>query len=889
MGIPAMPGTTNDTMGSPTFDMLLKKPNTFQRLSDDIYVRSNLTRLQTVYWIGYLLRGKSPVYNTIYTYTIEGDISEVMFVEAFNALVRQTDSLRVVFMEDEGIPRQQILDTIPGDLEIVDFSRESSPEDSYRSWLQERASRAVDLSVCSYDSALVRISDQKYLWYYNQHHILVDANSFIVLFRRLAENYSFLLRGEHPLLTGCPQFMDYVKHERASRLSSSSARAEEYWGNKLSSGSEPLIFFGNLPTKSSTHVRRLSYDLGESRSRDLRAMAHRNEIFSVSEDYSLYCLLGGLFFLLLHQLSGSRRLGLITPLDNRMNAAFQRTAGLLLDFYPLIVELDQDGTLQDLIARVKREMRAVVMNSPFGYAQDLNSPVFDVMFNTYAVPALELEGSAVLAERVHPGHGTESLALHVTDMEATGNLVLHFDLHEDVFPADKDRQEVMRTYIELLESFLKDPARPLSAVRSRRVKSNGRGSAAESDIHLVNHLDFESAGKVPPKDLLEFQIFQAWRSVFGEKLIGVNDDFFALGGNSWLAVRLLVEIERLTGKYLPLTSLLKAATIAAQAKVIRQETGGDLWSSVITIQPGRGKRPIYFAPGAAENGLAVARIARHLGEERPVFMFQIPLDLADNRAEPLRLEDIAENYVAELLKLQPAGPYLLGGYSAGGLVALEAAQQLKRQGHKVDLLVVIDVPAQGQLYGFLRNVIHQLRRFLCLSPRTERKIFLVLRDTIFRFEYFIQKGSYEMLEEISRRLARFLRADPHEKMLLLKKRMGVGDSPVTTEIILPGSEEEGDWAWMEYDRHMREHFNLVNEAVKCYVPQPYDGRVLLFRSTMGYRRPEMRMADPLMGWKKMVRGKLDVHVIPGNHLKIVREPAVKQLGEILRSCLDVLG
>lgn len=852
-------------------------------------MRSNLTRLQTIYWLGYVLRGKSPIFNTVYTYTIDGNILEDLFVEAFNALVLQSDSLRIVFSEGDHIPRQEVLAAIPKALEIVDFSLESHPEDEFRSWLQERASRVIDLSLCSYDSALAKISDRKYIWYFNQHHILIDASSFIVLFRRLAENYSLLIRGENPVLEGHPKFMDYVAYERQTRETARTEKKEQYWANKLNQQPEPINFSGEIALKRSTHVRRISFDLGEARSQRLREAARRKEIFSVSEDFSLYCLLGGLFFTLLHKLSSNRRLGLITPLDNRFNPGFQRTAGLLLDFYPLIIEVDRNLTIQDLIAWVKREMRAVMMHSPFGYAQDMSSPVFDVMFNTYTVPALSLEDIRVLVERFHPGYGTESLALHVTDMQVTGRFGLHFDLHEDVFPTEEDRHDVVQNYIELLDSFLNNPRISLSSISSRPAKSNGRFSSAVHGIDSVNHLDFDSAGKVPPKDLLEFQIFQAWRSIFGEKLIGVNDNFFALGGNSWLAVKLLVEIERLTGKYLPLTSLIKAATIADQAKVIREESGGDLWTSVITVQAGSGKRPIYFAPGAAENGLAVARVARHLGEERPVYMFQIPIDLPDKQKEPLRIEDIARKYVEELLKMQPTGPYILGGYSAGGLVALEAAQQLKRKGQEVDLLVVIDVPAQGRLYGVLQKVISKICRSLRLPPRRERRIFLSFRDALFRLEYFLRKGFYERLMDVSRRLARFLRAKPGEKALLLRRKITKIGRGGSIENILPGSEEEGDQAWMEFDRHMREHFKLVNEAVKCYIPRAYEGHVLLFRSTMGYRRPEMRMADPLMGWKKLVHGKLDVHVIPGNHLQIVREPGVKQLGEILRSYLDLLG
>lgn len=860
---------------------------TSRMVSEEIHARSNLTQLQTLYWLGQTLRGKSPVFNTVYTYTIDGNISEERFAEAFHSLVLQSDALRIVFDEEEDIPKQRVLNIVPREMEFIDLSGESQAEAVFQVWLRERTSHEFDLFNCSYDSALVKLSDHQFVWYFNQHHILVDASSFTILFQRLADVYSRLSQGEELALEEPPQFMDYVAYERESRRKAVSEKAREYWEKRLNPGPEPLTFFGFAPVKTSTRVRRVSYDLGEALSWKLRRATRREEIFSVSEEFSHYCVFGGLFFALLHKLSGRRRLGLVTPLDNRFNARFQDTVGLLLDFFPLLMQVDGTETLLDFVLKVKREMREVMSHYPYGYDLDSSSPAFDVMFNTYTIPALQLAGHPVFPERVHPGYGTESLALHVTDVQASGSFVLHFDLHEDVFPTDDVRQQVIQIYLDLLEAFLASPDSLLSSIRDWQVKSHA-DTALIVEAGSVNHLDFELAGKVPPKDLLEFQIFQAWQSIFGERLIGVNDNFFELGGNSWLAVRLFVEIERLTGKYLPLTSLIKAATIAEQAKIIRQETGGGLWSAVVTIQSGGGRRPIYFAPGAAENGLAVARIARHLGEERPVFMFQIPIDLSDTQEKPLRIEEIAQQYVRELLKLQPEGSYIVGGYSAGGLVALEAAQQLKRLGKNVDLLVVVDVPAQSAHYGILQRIIHRLGRWLHLHPRRERKLFLFFRDAFFRLDYFLSKGLYEMLADTGTRLARFLRADWQGKVLLVMNKLNPVEPTPITEKILPGSVEEGDQAWMDFDRHMREHFKLVNEAVKCYIPKPYAGHVLLFRSTMGYRRPEMRMADPLMGWKKLVTGKLDVHVIPGNHLHIVREPGVKQLGEILKSYLDAL-
>jgi thioesterase domain-containing protein len=259
---------------------------------------------------------------------------------------------------------------------------------------------------------------------------------------------------------------------------------------------------------------------------------------------------------------------------------------------------------------------------------------------------------------------------------------------------------------------------------------------------------------------------------------------------------------------------------------------------------------------------------------------------------------MAAHYLIAMRKVQPKGPYLLGGYSAGGIIALEVAQQLKQQGEEVALLAVIDVPAQSPKYRYLSRLIHWLSALARIKPERERKLFLFFRDLIFRLEYFFRRGLSDFLKENLARAGRLVRPGNVERGELLRRNYtrirgkvrGGREIPAgvqaSTAVGRAGSEEEGDQAWQAYDRHMREHFVIVNEAVKCYIPQTYPGRVALFRSSVGYRRPEMRVADPHMGWGKIAADGLDFYIVPGNHLQIVREPSVKILGEQLKELLD---
>jgi thioesterase domain-containing protein/acyl carrier protein len=611
-------------------------------------------------------------------------------------------------------------------------------------------------------------------------------------------------------------------------------------------------------------------------------------VYTVSEELSLYNIFGGMLYVEMAGLSGSGRLGVVTPVHNRFTEGFRQTVGLLLEFCPLQVAVRGSDTLEGVVRKMRQETRETLGYYQYGSGMALQSQAYDVMYNTYREPRLELGGSEVEAERVHAGHGSESLALHVTDVEAQGEFVLHFDFHEDVF-VEEERERVKGEYLRLLDAYLENPQQSVTGFLTQEY--NELITDQKSEAFGEQFLEFNLPGQVPPKDLLEFKILRVWQEILGTQAIGVNDNFFEAGGNSWLAVRLFVEIEKATGSYLPMNTLLRAATVSDLAKVIRQEMGSDIWSTVITIQPGKELTPIYFAPGAAENGLAVARLARYLNPDQPVYMFQIPLG-TEGHENLVRIEDMASHYVTALLHHQPQGPYILGGYSAGGLVALEVSQQLIKQGQAVALLTILDVPAQSPNYSVVQEFARRVSDVLNLDQRQERRLFLFLRDIIFRLDYFLHKGFKEWITGWLSRVQKIFRSSGEERNALVRRKLGVSGaqlksgSQVQNLWVSARTEDEGDLAWKDYDRHMREHFEAVNEAVKCYIPRPYPGRILLFRSSVGYRRAEMRIADPMMGWKRIAKGGLEMFVVPGNHLQIVREPNVSSMGETLRTCLE---
>jgi thioesterase domain-containing protein/acyl carrier protein len=197
--------------------------------------------------------------------------------------------------------------------------------------------------------------------------------------------------------------------------------------------------------------------------------------------------------------------------------------------------------------------------------------------------------------------------------------------------------------------------------------------------------------RVPPRNDLERDLAAIWEDLLDVRPVGIQDDFFALGGHSLLVLRLLARIEKQLGIQLPPAILFTAPTIEKLASILREGRGPET-GPLVVLFPGGDRPPIVWAHAAAGTVTAYAEIARRLHDaapDRPVWALQAPADL------PATLEELAAGHVTALRAAQPEGPYHLAGWSFGGVVAFEIARQLRAAGAEVALLALIDTRAPG--------------------------------------------------------------------------------------------------------------------------------------------------------------------------------------------------
>ncbi|MFM1945472.1 MAG: Nonribosomal peptide synthetase DhbF [Verrucomicrobiota bacterium] len=334
---------------------------------------------------------------------------------------------------------------------------------------------------------------------------------------------------------------------------------------------------------------------------------------------------------------------------------------------------------------------------------------------------------------------------------------------------------------------------------------------------------------------VERRLASIWAEVLRLPSVGVEDDFFDLGGHSVLAVKLFNRIEEEFGVRLPLATLFRAPTVEQLARELPETNDEErAWSCLVTIQQGSEGTPLFFVHGAGGNVLLYRELARQLGRDRMIYGLQS--QGLDGVSQPLEsVEDMAQLYLKEIRKVQPRGPYLLGGYCMGGTVAYEIAQCLRRTGEVVERLFLMDT------YNFTE------------ATQTGR------------VSYLLQRMGFHL---------RNLAGLPMGQLkLYLKEKLRIA--------------LDGEWrnllGGIDAYRAAGGQLQMKNElAAEAYSPQLYRGPVTVFKPRVNYAC----YSDPSLGWSKLIPEELQVIELPVNPHAMLVPPCVATLAEEIRAQLS---
>ena len=339
-----------------------------------------------------------------------------------------------------------------------------------------------------------------------------------------------------------------------------------------------------------------------------------------------------------------------------------------------------------------------------------------------------------------------------------------------------------------------------------------------------------------PRNETEKQLIEIWAQTLKlePEKIGINDSFFELGGHSLLAPQLFSTIEQRLGRRLPLGVLYSSPTIEAMAKAFSPDA---FLSSVLVPFAPVGDGPKFFCvhPGGGAVMLYKA-LADHLLPALRLYGLQAPGVM--DAEQPLRsIESMARRYVDELRAEQPHGPYHVGGYSLGGIVAFHMATILMREGEEVATLAVIDCAPQGSVSA--------------LDPRVALTFFARAIGISMREEDVPELRYDETIKYVARRVA--------------------------CKTVAFGTEEEV----VALLRRVLRLADVMMQAWQRYQPRPYPGALVLLKAAEGMGETYRFNPDSAYGWASLAEGPLMVADVPGTHETMVLEPNVRELARTL--------
>ncbi|HDZ3282917.1 TPA: AMP-binding protein [Bacillus cereus] len=342
--------------------------------------------------------------------------------------------------------------------------------------------------------------------------------------------------------------------------------------------------------------------------------------------------------------------------------------------------------------------------------------------------------------------------------------------------------------------------------------------------NLTIHRENNFSTPIIPRDEIEYQLIKIWQDVLQIEDVYVNDDFFNRGGHSLLVIKLVSKIREKFGKEIKVSTLIKNPTLEGIACLIRDKH--DMTKSVAALVPLQEseKSPFFCVHPFMGNVFCYIQLARLLKNHCSFYGLQNPL-IEKEEIDELTLPELIQLYIEEIKRVQPEGPYRLGGWSLGGAIAYEIATVLKNQGEEVELLILMDTKVPSE------------------QDRKTREDMLSYIS-----EHFIPRDLTEQEEGLV-----------HKQDMLVERLIMEGVLPPDANL-------------MNLKQVINAHRKCLNLMAEDDLI-PYFGEVIYFSAEEG--------KELFTDWGPLLKGRVNRYSVPGSHEEIVDFPAVEKIAKYL--------
>lgn len=807
------------------------------------------------------LQPNTSVHNILHSFRLVGQLNRTALQQSLNEIARRHEILRTVFKSEYGQPVQVILPDAPIAIDYVDLrdrvAEQQPAEVEKRAVAQAEA--PFDLSQAPlWRVALLQLAEQEYVLLRTIHHIVFDGMSHSVFVRELGALYAaFAVDKPSPLLDLPVQYVDFAWTQRQWLQGEVLTDQLNYWQQRLSGTVPPLALPTDYPRQQST-----SYQ-GGMQSRLLSAdLTRRLKALGAEQGVSLFVVLFAAFNTLLHQHTGQEDLVICSPVVGRQQAELRGLIGYFNNVVVLRTDLSENPTFCALLEQISESFleQTSYQDTPLQLIADLpnlkRTPLTRALFALQNAPIPPLALSELSVSSVFVNREIANFDISLSLAEKDGQLTAALQYKTELF-GSATIEWLLERYETLLNQIVQNPDLKLSDLPSFK--------PAEPPLELSSGLLANTTAAVP-RNACEEKLVQIWQDVLGLTSVGIHDNFFELGGHSLLAVKLFHEIERCSGKQLPLSTLLTAPTVAQLALYLEPSDQPQSQDVIVPLKPGSGT-PLFLIHDGDGETLLYQCLADQL--PMPVYGIQ-PYRCAQHPILHTRIEEMVAYYIEKIREVQPQGPYCLGGLCAGGVLAFEVARQLQLQGQTIGLVAIFDAA----------------------DVQAEKKAGYIANQRRDSFSKVFQEGKH---------------LKPYQRGLLILNRVR---QKATNLIVYEAQKryqtlhDQAQLKFFQYglDRKWSLPRCLQNIPVRTilvwaqedYVPDTVlQGEVLLFRATeissdlhgtviddTPYRS---LYADPLLGWEQRVTSGVKAYDIPGGHSSMLQLPYVEAIATILHN------
>ena len=794
---------------------------------------------QQRFWFLEQFHPGNPGLNVAVRWQMRGAVTDAAVEYAFQTLIERHEILRTRFIDDDGEPRQLIMPALAAKITRVDLSR-LSPEQ--RATEQDaiglrEAQRPFDLQTGPpVRLAMLRLDETAVVIMLTMHHIATDGWTMGILSHEFGVLVSDAMTGATtPLPPIDLQFADFALWQSDMVAGNAFAADGDYWRTVLTG----MPRFEVTPDKPRPATLGTA---GDFRLRNVApALMDPVEAMARRQGQTMYSVAATALAMALAAETGNADVVIGTQVAGRDELLLEPIAGLFIN--TLVLRLDLTGAKSGREANeiCRRAVDGALAHQCYPFeklVETLNPPRDPSRTPLYSV-------NFTLIRPVVQSEKFNAVDLISLPSQLTG---AQYDLLFFMVKRDDGWRMVCESSSALYATSTPDRilARWEAALRQLL-------EAPDASLHPVAETARVPDAATPAKAnsvSLETDVLAVWRELLGRDDITPRSHFFESGGHSLLALRLLARIGRLTGEPIPVAVLFQNPVLGDFVAAISGASSKIIDPAIARIQTLGSRPPVIVI----NDGAVYHAVAQRIGLDRPTIDINLTHAGGTFERQHDTLEGYAEAAVGLIKRAQPHGPYTLMGHCVLGTVAFEAAQQLRRAGDVVSLVVMLDVLAPGYVETMPAHD-RALRRFLLLGNSwrdfkdLKAKVAsgeTAMADAMFQYGFMRRSGALTALQ-----------------------KLGVVGTPQKTA--------------QEFTENV--FTNHLLDVRRVYQLKPYAGDVLQFRANTARNG---RLFDKGFGWTPWIKGNYDVIQVPSDHFNMMREPAAEIIGHAVAQRLLAL-